>query len=275
MDAPPSTTVDADDTFYRVTSGTPVRVLFTNPCCALITQNYDGTFNGMTVSWLTATDNHASFVMSLHHSRHTRANLARDGHFSLSVAVEGMESTLLALGGESGKDEAAGGGGKLARLGPALVATVPEDAAQKPKRRARVDDAWLAARALPALAASPARLLCRVRCELTGEGAAGAGAGVGAAPTAMGQSLLLCEILEIYVRRDHWVQNKIFVTPQGAPRLLCFQGSGVFAAIETRGLPPPPATASSSQALLAGELAFVDKEDPSTRSPPPVYSRDR
>jgi flavin reductase (DIM6/NTAB) family NADH-FMN oxidoreductase RutF len=262
-----------DDTFERLATGTPVRVLFTNPCCALITQNEDGTFNGMTVSWLTPTDNHAGFVMSLHHSRHTRANLARDGHFSLSVAVEGMESTLLALGGESGKDEAAGGGGKLARLGPALVATAPEDAAQKPKRRARVDDARLAARALPALAASPARLLCRVRCELTGAGAAGAGAG--AAPTALGQSLLLCEILDVYVRRDHWVQNKLFVTPRGAPRLLCFQGSGVFAAIETRGLPPPQATASSLQASLGGELAFVDEGDPSTRSSPPVCSRDR
>lgn len=245
--------VAADDNsgFCRVTTGNAVRILFTNPLCALITANADGTHNGMTVSWLTPSDNHATFLMALNKFRHTRANLTRDAHFSLSVAVEGMETMLLALASESGKDETASGG-KLARLGFALVTTASDDE-QRPKLRARVDAAWVAARSLPSLAASPARLLCRVRSELT----AGA-ASVGATP-ALGQSLLLCEILEAWVRTDHWVQNKLFVTPRGAPRLLCFQGSGVFAAIETRTL--PPLEISSLQVSTIEKKSTVDGDD--------------
>jgi hypothetical protein len=49
-----------------------------------------------------------------------------------------------------------------------------------------------------------------------------------------GHCVLVCDVLAAWVRRDHWVGGKVFATPRGAPRLLCFQGSRVFAAIETR-----------------------------------------
>jgi flavin reductase (DIM6/NTAB) family NADH-FMN oxidoreductase RutF len=90
------------DAFDRITTGNAARLLFCNPVCGLITTNPDGSHNGMTISWLTPADNHAAFILSLNARRHSRANLARDALFSLSVGVEGMEELLLALGGETG-----------------------------------------------------------------------------------------------------------------------------------------------------------------------------
>ena len=86
------------------------RVLYTNPVCLLGTRNEtEGSFNFMTVSWLTATDNRGGVFLSLNSKRHSVLNIRRDGAFTLSVATRGMEELLLRVGSCSGRDFARGG----------------------------------------------------------------------------------------------------------------------------------------------------------------------
>jgi flavin reductase (DIM6/NTAB) family NADH-FMN oxidoreductase RutF len=204
------------------------RLLYANPACALVTTNADGSHNGMTLTWLTPVDAHGAFLISLNARRHSLANLrAGRAAFSLSPAVEGLERALLSLGSCSGAD--GGAGGKLARLGLETAAACAgaggagagagAGAGGKRPRAAPEPPAWAAAAAaLPALAGAPARLVCVVRRELPADVA--------------GHALLLCDIVAARVRADHWVDGKRFATPRGAPRLLSFQGSGVFSALE-------------------------------------------
>jgi hypothetical protein len=181
-----------------------------------------GAFNAMTVTWVTPTDNHGSFVMSLNGSRHTARNLASRGAgtpFTLSPAAGGMEALLLALGGCSGRPVSEGGlgRGKLAHCGLRLVApgcrggdaAAPAPALQQQRApassRKRKRGAGLGGSeeggvcppppTPPAAAGAPAHLLCRVTQPLllphAGEGDAGAaegaaGAAEGAAAVAEG-----------------------------------------------------------------------------------------
>ena len=100
------------------------RLLYTNPVCFLCTNGgptheMDGGAAGsevrplspnvMVVTWLTATNNHGQFLMSINRHRHTAtffesaATTSRDGHFTLCVPVKGMEELVKNVGGTSGR----------------------------------------------------------------------------------------------------------------------------------------------------------------------------
>ena len=172
------------------------RLLFCNPCCGLVTRNADGTHNAMTVSWLTPADNHALFLLSLNAKRHTLVNLRERPGFTLSLWAEGLEGLALACGGSSGAGGGGGESGKLKALGARLCA-VGEPA-------------------LPAFADAPAHLRCVFLRALGGDDAA------------RGHVVLLCEVEEARVNSTYWFEGKVFRAPAGAPRPLCFAGSGVF-----------------------------------------------
>jgi flavin reductase (DIM6/NTAB) family NADH-FMN oxidoreductase RutF len=92
------------------------RLLYPNPVCLLCTRNITSKDGGttasaqqandnvMTISWLTATNNHGRFMMSLNRRRHTANYLgSKDQDFCLCVPIAGMEDLVLAVGSTSGK----------------------------------------------------------------------------------------------------------------------------------------------------------------------------
>ena len=82
------------------------RLLYPNPVCFLTTISPEGTaLNVMTISWLTAANNHGGFVFVIHKSRHSAQNLLASGRFTLSVPVVGHTRLLLAIGKCSGRTE--------------------------------------------------------------------------------------------------------------------------------------------------------------------------
>jgi flavin reductase (DIM6/NTAB) family NADH-FMN oxidoreductase RutF len=93
--------------WVAVPSNLRCRLLFGSPVCALVTHNAPGDagshpINVMTISWLTPIENMHSFVVSINTRRFTLENVLRDGAFTLSVAVAGMESALLEFGSMTG-----------------------------------------------------------------------------------------------------------------------------------------------------------------------------
>ena len=100
------------------------RLLYANPVCFLCTNGptheveaaADGGSvirplqpNVMVVTWLTATNNHGQFLMSINRHRHTAtffesaATTSHDEHFTLCVPVKGMEELVKNVGGTSGR----------------------------------------------------------------------------------------------------------------------------------------------------------------------------
>jgi flavin reductase (DIM6/NTAB) family NADH-FMN oxidoreductase RutF len=189
------------------------RLLYPNPCCALVTANDEATLGGhnvMTITWLTPVDNLGLVFLSLNASRHSAGNVLRERGFSLSVLTEAQRSVALACGSVHGT---AMQGGKLAAL--QLSTHVPEGGG------------------LPVLADSPAHLWCSVVSVLAPSEQGAPAAGAPLPPTIKGHLALLCLIDRARVRQEYWATGKL-LTPAapGLPRLLCFLGSGVFAAME-------------------------------------------
>jgi len=205
------------------------RLLFPNPCCALITKNVgsgdegvggggeETGYNIMTVSWLTATDNHTQFIMSLNHGRHTVSNLFKGAAFSLSPYTEATTATALLAGGSSGK-VVVEGGSKLDSLGIAHTACGGKG------------------EGFPALKDAPAHLLCTVLCTLKCSEEAEEGAGKSEegveGGSLKGHIVFLCSIKEGWVDPKYWKDGKLF-TPldPSSPKLVSFLGSKVFAKI--------------------------------------------
>ena len=105
------------------------RLLYTNPVCFLCThplvdndqqgtdirredeedghsheeKNKRDPSNVMVLSWLTATNNHGNFMMSLNKGRHTAKFMSHaNRNFCLCVPTRGMEDLVLAVGGMTG-----------------------------------------------------------------------------------------------------------------------------------------------------------------------------
>ena len=214
------------------------RLLYANPCCALITANdpaAEGGHNAMCISWLTPVDNHGLVMLSLNAGRHSAGNVLRERRFTLSVLCEAQREAALACGGSHGTGVA---GGKLAALGLPLAAL-----------GGGPWEAGGSGAALPVLAGSPAHLHCRLLSLLAptegreGEGSGGGGGGgggggaagassSGAAPTLQGHLALLCRVEGAWVKEAYWGKHKLLTPAPGLPRLLCFLGSGVFAAMQ-------------------------------------------
>ena len=210
------------------------RLLYANPCCALVTANApaaaggEGGFNAMCISWLTPIDNHGLVMLSLNAARHSAGNVLRERQFTLSVLTEAQRGDALACGGSHGTGVA---GGKLAALGLPLVALggAPWEAAAGGAAAGGGSSAGL-----PVLAASPAHLHCRLLSLLAPSEAQGGGdgGGGGGAPTLQGHLALLCRVEGAWVKEAYWGKHKLLTPAPGLPRLLCFLGSGVFAAMQ-------------------------------------------
>jgi flavin reductase (DIM6/NTAB) family NADH-FMN oxidoreductase RutF len=79
------------------------RLLYPNPVCLLTV--YDPTkhtANVMTITWLTAIDNHGTFVCSIAKTRHTAKLLREFSVFVLNVPTRDLEETILKIGSISG-----------------------------------------------------------------------------------------------------------------------------------------------------------------------------
>jgi flavin reductase (DIM6/NTAB) family NADH-FMN oxidoreductase RutF len=215
--------------FFPVPKHLHTRLLYANPCCALITANSaaaEGGHNAMCISWLTAIDNHGLFFLSINALRHSAANVLRERAFSLSVLSEAQRGDALACGGSHGTGVA---GGKLAALGLPLAALGGGAWAGGAAGAAGAAPAAAAA-ALPVLAASPAHLQCCLVSQLAPSSEGGGGS---SAPTLQGHLALLCRIEGAWVQEGYWAKHKLLSpTHPGLPRLLCFLGSGVFAAVQ-------------------------------------------
>ena len=167
----------------------------------------------MTVSWLTATDNHTQFIMSLNHGRHTVSNLSKGAVFSLCPYTEANTSVALLVGGSSGKGVE---GGKLASLG------IPYTACG-----GKVEG-------FPALEGAPAHLLCTVLGTLqsSDEGEGGHSPEEVGGGSLKGHIVFLCSIKEAWVDPAYWKEGKIFTAlDPSSPKLVSFLGSKEFATI--------------------------------------------
>jgi len=79
------------------------RLLYTNPVCLLSVQRGDlGLRSLMTISWLTATDNHGGFVASMNQNRYTAQVLDGWEYFVLSIPAADLADTVLKIGGHHG-----------------------------------------------------------------------------------------------------------------------------------------------------------------------------
>lgn len=116
--SPPSAKLQAFNGFISVPKSRLSRLLYMNPVCLLSTESNDRSVsNVMTISWLTCVDNNGHFFASMNRGRFSWTVLSNqeeaNRHFVLSVPVAGMESTVLAIGGQSGR----GGRNKFTELG--------------------------------------------------------------------------------------------------------------------------------------------------------------
>ena len=242
------------DKWVEVPGHLRCRLLFGSPVCVLVTPNLGGAaatsphpFNAMTISWLTAIDNHRRFFLSVNSGRHSLVNLLRDRVFTLSVAVQGMERALLSFGGLSGRvcSHDADSPCPSTHCKFALVLR---------------GEPWVAPGSavpwrpgvLPSHRDSPAHLVCRVNAVLGAvaepasfapESSESAASGKDSArdrpaPTRppIQHTLLDCEIDAAFVRQSYWHLGKIFGAPREAtsPRLpapLAFAGTKKFATI--------------------------------------------
>lgn len=99
------------------------RVLYPNPVCFLSTWTVGGlpsAANLMTISWLAPLDNDGHFLLSMNQRRFSAVNLQSNPFLCLSVAVAGLEQSLLRVGGCTGagvRDKALALGIPLCRPG--------------------------------------------------------------------------------------------------------------------------------------------------------------
>mmetsp|Transcript_5586 Transcript_5586/g.8513 ORF Transcript_5586/g.8513 Transcript_5586/m.8513 type:complete len:257 (-) Transcript_5586:29-799(-) len=102
-DTPRVSTLPPVREFISLTSQSASRLLYPNPVCFLSTMGSTGRCNVMTISWLTAANNHGGMVFVIHKSRFSAKNLLDKGDFILSVAHAGQKDLLLEVGKVSGK----------------------------------------------------------------------------------------------------------------------------------------------------------------------------
>ncbi|KAI8916641.1 phosphatidylinositide phosphatase SAC1like protein putative [Powellomyces hirtus] len=90
------------------------RLLYPNPVCLLTVTGTEELAVGaemawkrsvMTISWLTAIDNHGRFVCSMNVGRHSYTILKYTNLFVLNVATAGMQSMVASIGSCSGKNQ--------------------------------------------------------------------------------------------------------------------------------------------------------------------------
>lgn len=102
-----------DEMYVEVQNSLHTRVLYTNPVCGLLHRDPTSKItNGMTISWLTATDNHGGLFLSINSQRRTIRAVGQcppgTGRLvTLSVASEGMIPVLNVLGGSHGHEKMA------------------------------------------------------------------------------------------------------------------------------------------------------------------------
>lgn len=96
---------DCDDSVVQIKGNMMCRLLYPNPVCFLTVYDpISHRANVMTITWLTAIDNHGSFVCSIGKGRHTSELLKTSGVFVLNIPTRDMEDTILAIGSSSGRE---------------------------------------------------------------------------------------------------------------------------------------------------------------------------
>ena len=96
---------EGNDSVVQIKGNMMCRLLYPNPVCLLAV--YDPTeheANVMTITWLTAIDNHGTFVCSISKRRHTSELLRVSSVFVLNIPTRELEESILAIGSCTGRD---------------------------------------------------------------------------------------------------------------------------------------------------------------------------
>ena len=96
---------EGNDLEVQIKGNMMCRLLYPNPVCLLTV--YDPTkheSNVMAITWLTAIDNHGTFVCSISKRRHTSQLLRVLSVFVLNIPTRELEDTILAIGSSTGRD---------------------------------------------------------------------------------------------------------------------------------------------------------------------------
>uniref|UniRef100_M4BES9 Flavin reductase like domain-containing protein n=1 Tax=Hyaloperonospora arabidopsidis (strain Emoy2) TaxID=559515 RepID=M4BES9_HYAAE len=209
--------------WVAVSKGLLSRLLYPNPVCLLSVCHSDGSArNVMTISWITAINNHGGFICSINAARYSVKFIKYAGAvFVLNVPVRGMEDLVLAIGGctgaETDKFEKFG----IAVCGPAGIEhkEVPDDDNVQMKKRklskkeVAEQDIARAIHQSIALRDCVAHLMCRVESVTENDG----------------HLLLRCVQLAGWTRRAYW-DGRNFI-PQASTDVepyLTFLGSKSF-----------------------------------------------
>jgi len=214
------------------------RVLYQNPVCLLSTTSLDRPpkRNVMTVSWLTAIDNKGGFVMALNRRR---ASAERIVHafkesdvplFTLGVAVAGMETLLLQIGGCSGRDvdkATAINGWSYCVPGWREADSSSTTTTLKPSCRSERDKLENAIAGQRAVAESVAHLVAQI---------------VDVRELENGHILVFAKSVRVFVRPGYWRDETLKKKGERSSSKVDWKSSAVFGprAADSFSLPPPP-----------------------------------
>ena len=163
------------------------RLLYTNPV-VLLSVDREAI---MTLTWITAMNNHGGFVVSINNRRHTRGHVMEKRRFCLGIPTSDMRSTVLAVGGCSGRD-----GNKFDALGLETV---------------QVGDGPDVT-----VKGTVARILADVNAVLADDGY---------------HTILQCTIRRAWVDETYWDGRNFLPKDAAASPYLTFLGSQTFAAV--------------------------------------------
>jgi len=96
---------DTDDSLVQIKGNMMCRLLYPNPVSLLTVYDpLEHRANVMTITWLTAIDNHGTFVCSISKRRYTSELLQVSRSFVLNIPTRDMESVILKIGSSTGRE---------------------------------------------------------------------------------------------------------------------------------------------------------------------------
>jgi flavin reductase (DIM6/NTAB) family NADH-FMN oxidoreductase RutF len=190
------------------------RLLYPNPVCFLGTVDESGTPNLMTISWLTPVTNEGSVFFSVNERRSSATNLARTGACVLSIAMDGQQSDLVAVGSCHGPQPL---GAESTRVSKPEALGIPI-----------TSPGWGGSElSLPAVEAAGAHVVLKLQSMDTVEG----------------HHRVFCKVTGAWVRAELW-EGRTWKLPEGdtGPTILTFLGSRKFGRVVAAALPAKPRT---------------------------------
>lgn len=198
----PMATNEAPIEWIPVPKGMLSRLLYANPVCVLATTyRKDGLecSNLMTISWLTCTDNHGHFMLSMNKNRFTHEILQSQDMFVLNVMSLKHKDRLLQIGGCSGRNCTPD---KPTQLSIEMC-TVRLQSSKSG------DDV-----ALLGLTDCVSHIVCRIAERLERQG----------------HTIMFCTMEMAIVDSRYWTDKQL-IAPRDLPPLLSFLGTKMFASI--------------------------------------------